>query len=152
MQPLLKEAGIPVRTLLRHLKLNELEGLLDKGQEAEHRQWEIFEKMIATGAYEPPKRMMDHVNMVQFGLDYFMTSEFQSLDEDAQELLKRHIEERAQMAGIQLPDSKAQVPGAGIPGPVPVGGVPAPEAPGGVGGAVPVPVTPEVAVPPLIPG
>lgn len=139
MQPLFKEAGIPTRTILKFMKLNELDSMYDELGLADSRQKEIFDAMISSGSYIPPKKYRDHENMIAFAMKYFMTQEFESLPENIQALCERHIEERAQLAATEKPTGPAaQAPGPG-PGPVPEGG---PE------GAVPAPT----GLPPIQPG
>jgi hypothetical protein len=146
LQPLFEKAGVPVRTTMKMLKLNELEGMYDQLELAESRQKEIFDEMIATGRYIPPKKYRDHENMIAWALDYFMSSEFNNLDQIVQALCERHIEDRAKLAaqekagGVTTPGS--QTPG-GPPGP-PLGG---PPAPGGGPGGVPAPALPQPAAP-----
>lgn len=125
LQPLFEKAGVPIRTSLKMMKLNELEGMYDKLDMAGNRQKEIFDEMIATGGYIAPKKYRDHDNMIAWALDYFMTSEFETLPEEVQMLCERHIEERAKVKA-----EEAQT-GAGAP-PAVTGGVPpgpAPSAP-----------------------
>lgn len=130
MQPLFEKAGVPMRSALKMLKLNELEGMYDKLDMAGNRQKEIFDEMIASGRYIAPKKFRDHENMIAWALDYFMSSEFESLPEELQQLCEQHIEERAQLAAMEKSGGAAPagaVPGA--PGPVPgepTGEVPAP--------------------------
>lgn len=137
LQPLFKEAGIPARTSMRMLKLNELESMFDELDLAENRQKEIFDVMIATGAYVPPKKYRDHENMIAWAMRYFMTQEFESLPEEVQQLCERHIEERAQLAAQEKsgatpqPQQSAQQV-ATSPGPLPqeaAGPVPPPAGP-----------------------
>jgi len=137
LQPLFKEAGISPRKMLGMMKLNELEGSFDALEKAGDRQKEIFDLMIATQSYIPPKKYRDHENMIAWALDYFMTSEFTMLDEATQALLERHIEERGQIAameksgGAMPPATSAQL----SPGPLP--GAPAGEVPAPVGAPIP---------------
>jgi hypothetical protein len=137
MQPLFEKAGVPMRKTLELMKLNELEGMYDSLEIAGIRQKEIFDKMIATTSYIPPKKYRDHENMIAWALDYFMSQEFETLDPNIQALCEKHIEERATLAateksgGVSAPTT--QVPGS-PPGPVPSGPPgPAPEpAPGAI--------------------
>lgn len=118
MQPLFKEAGVPARTALKMMKLSELEGMYDKLDLAGNRQKEIFDEMIATGRYIPPKKFRDHENMIAWALDYFMTSEYEMLPEEVQALCERHIEERALVAAQESAGPAQQAPGQ-PPGPMP---------------------------------
>lgn len=135
MQPLFEKAGVPMRTALKMLKLNELESLFDDLDLAENRQKEIFDEMIATGTYIEPKKFRDHENMIAWAMHYFMTQEFEALSPEAQALCEAHIEARAQLAAIEksggagAPPPPAQPPGP-IPG-EPAGPVPAPAGPPG---------------------
>jgi hypothetical protein len=132
LQPLFEKAGVPARTSMRMLKLNEIEGLFDELDLAADRQKEIFDAMIASGAYIPPKKYRDHENMIAWAMHYFMTQEFEMLTPEAQELCERHNEERGQLAAEEksggappAPGAPAPGPEAAAPGPAPVG-MPAP--------------------------
>lgn len=147
LQPLFKEAGIPARTSMKMLKLNEVESLFDELDLAENRQKEIFDRMIADpSVYIPPKKYRDHENMIAWAMHYFMSQEFESLPDEVQALCERHIEERAKVAATEQPSGPvAQGPGA-APGPLPsepAGEVPPPAAgpqpaPGGPGAGPPI--------------
>lgn len=121
LQPLFEKAGVPTRTSLKLMKLNELEGMYDRLSLAENRQREVFDEMIATGKYIPPEDLLDHENMIGFALEYFMTAEFQYLEPELKELCKQHIRDRVQLAAQEKAALAGPPPGA-TPGPVP--GVP----------------------------
>lgn len=123
LQPLFEKAGIPVRSSLRMLKLNELEGMFDDLDKAQNRQKEIFDRMIATGTYIPPKKFRDHENMIAWAMGYFMSQEFEALPEEAQALCEQHIEERAKVAASEKPAPPPAPAPAGAPA---EGGLPAP--------------------------
>lgn len=142
LQPMFEKAGVPMRTALKMLKLNELEGMYDKLELAGNRQKEIFDEMIATGKYIKPKKYRDHENMIAWALDYFMSSEFETLPESIQALCEAHIEERAAVAAQEKSGNATQAPGvptgspteqlpAETPGPAPSG--PAGEVPAAAG-------------------
>lgn len=103
MYPMFKEAGMSPRAALKLMKMSELEGMFDRLELAGSRQKEIFDLMIATGRYVAPKKFRDHQNMIAWALDYFMTSEFEQLPEEAQVLCEKHIEERAALAAQEAP-------------------------------------------------
>lgn len=138
LQPLFEKAGVPPNKLLRMMKLNELEGTYDYLEKAGDRQKEIFDLMIATGRYIEPEELLDHVNMIAWGMDYFMTSEFTILPRDIRDLLKQHIKDRGKLAATESnPSSGSASPaGPGLGGPGPAA---APAAPVG---------TPPIATPP----
>ena len=121
LQPLFEKAGVPTRTSLKLMKLNELEGMYDRLSLAENRQREVFDEMIATGRYIPPEDLLDHENMIGSALEYFMTAEFQYLEPELKELCKQHIRDRVQLAAQEKAALAGPPPGA-TPGPVP--GVP----------------------------
>lgn len=127
LQPLFEKAGVPMRTSLRMMKLNELEGLFDRLDLAGNRQKEIFDAMIATGGYIAPKKYRDHANMIAWALDYFMTQEFEALPNEIQQLCEQHIEARGQLAaeetGGAAPAGAVPQP-PGPPGSVPAGPLP----------------------------
>lgn len=129
LQPLFEKAGIPTRVSLQLMKLNELEGLYDMLQLAEDRQREIFEEMIATGRYVPPEEFQDHENMIASAMVYFMTTEFNNLDDEAKELCKQHIRERAEVAAREAGGGGG---GAMDGSPLPPGPVPAPPVDAGI--------------------
>lgn len=127
LQPLFEKAGVPTRTSLKLMKLNELEGMYDRLSLAENRQREVFDEMIATGRYIPPEDLLDHENMIAWALEYFMTAEFQYLEPELKELCKQHIRDRVQLAAQEKAALTGPPPGA-TPGPVPQPGMPpAPE-------------------------
>lgn len=135
LQPLFEKSGVPARTSLKLMKLNELEGMYDRLALAENRQREVFDEMIATGRYIAPEDFMDHENMVSWALEYFMTQEFQALSSELRQLCKQHIRDRVVLAAQEKAafmgggGQAAAMPGQALPpGPTPqVGPMPAPE-------------------------
>ena len=122
LQPMFQQAGIQPRTLLKLLKLNELEPAFDMLDMAESRQKEIFDRMIATGGLEQPEDLMDHENMIAWALQYFMTQEFQALADETKNNLKQHIRLRIQLAAQEKQGGAAPAAPAGLgaaPGAVP---------------------------------
>lgn len=123
LQPMFEKAGIPMRMSLKMMKLNELEGMYDKLDMAEDRQREIFEEMSATGRLIPPEEFQDHVNMIAWAMDYFMSAEFKYMDEQSRELCKQHLRDRIQFAAQEQSggvSAQPQAPGpAGMPGELP---------------------------------
>ncbi len=118
LQPLFEKAGVPTRTSLKLMKLNELEGMYDRLSLAENRQREVFDEIIATGRFIPPEDLLDHENMIAWALEYFMTSEFQFLEPELKELCKQHIRDRVQLAAQEKASLQGPAPGA-TPGPTP---------------------------------
>lgn len=145
LQPMFEKAGVPPRVSLKMMKLNELEGMYDMIQMAEDRQREIFEEMVATGRYIPPRKLQDHDNMLAYALQYVMTTEFKYLEEDAKVLIEQHIQERGQMSAQE----KSGLPAPG--GPMPPGPAPAPGTPPVAAGMTGEQATVEEA-PPIISG
>lgn len=133
LQPLFEKAGVPARTAMKMLKLNELESLFDDLDLAENRQKEIFDEMIADDIYRKPEDLMDHENMIAWAMHYFMTQEFTALPDDSKQLLKQHIRERAQLAAVEKSggasgqvDQQSPAAPPGPPPSEPAGPVPAP--------------------------
>jgi hypothetical protein len=142
MQPFFEKAGVPPRTSLKLMKLNELEGMFDVAELAETRQQEYFQEMIARNMYIPPAEMEDHENMIASAYLWFMSAEFKHLGEQEKLLCRQHIKERIQLAAAE----KAPVAGPQAPGPAP-----APPGPGELPvGQSPIPGAP--VTPPLING
>jgi hypothetical protein len=120
LMPVLEKAGIPTKTILNLLKLNDLQGLYDRLGLSESRQRELFEEMIATGKYIKPEDLQEHKGMLDYAYIYVMTSEFKYLAPDAQTLIKNHIKEREQLAAGGAPaGGGAALPNP--PGPTPQG-------------------------------
>jgi hypothetical protein len=145
LQPFFEKAGVPTRTSLKLMKLNELEGLYDLAELAETRQMEYFQEMIAKQIYLPPEEMQDHENMIASAMLWFMSAEFKYLDQSSKVLCRQHVKERIQLA--------AQEKAGGLSGqaPQPPGPAPAPPGPGQMPVAqAPVPGAP--ITPPIING
>jgi hypothetical protein len=98
LMPVFEKAGMSSRSILGMLKMNELDGLLDRVQMAYDRQREIFEKIIKTGTYEAPRELQDHKNMLEYAYDFLMSSEFKYLDEAHKQLVEQHVKAREQLA------------------------------------------------------
>ena len=140
LMPLFEKAGVESRQILSMLKLNELSNMYDTLELANDRQREYFEEMISTGLYKTPDEMEDHKNMLSFAYYFLMTTEFKYLDEDAKNLIRRHIKEREQFAAANM---GAAAMGGQPPGPPPQGpagavsqmpALPGPMAPAGATG------------------
>lgn len=101
MLPLFEKAGVPTRTLMSMLKLNELSNMHDIIDLAADRQREIFEEMLATNLYIAPVELQDHKNMLDFAYYFVMTTEYKYLPEDQKALINKHIKEREQLAAAQ---------------------------------------------------
>ena len=140
LMPLFEKAGVEPRQLLEMLKLNDLGSLYDNLELSKDRQREIFEEMIQTGLYIPPRDMEDHVNRLKFAYYFMETTEFKYLEEDDKALVERHVKEREEMAATQ----QGAAMGAGNPpGPAPAG-APAGAPPPLAGGPIPPPGGPQV--------
>lgn len=136
MLPMFEKAGVASKTLLRMLKLNELEGMFDMMEMASLRQREIFERMIETEQYVAPEELEEHKGMLDYAYQFRMSSEYKYLPSDEVKMLvDQHIKEREMMAakGAGAPDQ----PGA--PGPDPQGGQPPAGMMAGAAGQAPAP-------------
>jgi len=128
LMPFLEKANVNARTILRMLKLSDLEGLQDLTQLGYDRQAEIIQQMIKTGQYVAPRQHQDHVTMLEFLGQYVMTAEFNNLSEEIKQLIEKQIEDRQLLAAPPAPPA----------GPM---GAPGPAAPGGPG-SIPLPPPP----------
>jgi hypothetical protein len=122
MMPLFEGAGISKQTILKHLKLNELESLYDINEMAADRQMEVFEEMIAMfragrPTYIEPRDMENHVGRLAWAKQYLETSEFKYLEPELQDLIRQHIREREQLLANEQPAAVAPPAEiAGMPG------------------------------------
>jgi len=130
------ETDPAAKKLLSMLRLNELEGMYDRIQLAADRQREIFEEMTATNMYIAPGESEDDAGMLAWAADYRMSAEFKYLNPDHQQLILRHIKERAQNVG-QAAGGMPGMPGGAPAGPAggPPGGAPGGKLPVVPGGA-----------------
>lgn len=118
MMPMLKEAGMDIRTILGYFRLSEIDSLVDRVSMADDRQREIFEKMIHTNVYIKPRELQDHKNMLAYAYTYIMSSEYTYLDDESKKLIEDHIKEREQLAA-QGPAAQATQPDAALGGATP---------------------------------
>lgn len=139
LAPMFKEAGISMMTILKMLKLNELDSLHDRTTQADDRQREIFEKIIASGKQVQPRPLQDHDLMLAYAYDYVMSAEFQYLSEENKQLIEQHIELREKVAAERKAKA-AEGQQAFMPGAM---GAPAGAAPLGAAGP---------GLPPMMPG
>ncbi len=140
LQPLFEQAGVPKRTSLRLMRLNELSEMYDELDLAEDRQREYVQEMIATGEYVPPRPFEDHENMLLYLKKFVMQQEFKALPEKDKPMIYQHIVDRSRMKTVETQMLSPQTnPGAGAPPPEQVGGLPpAMPAPAMAGGMPPV--------------
>jgi hypothetical protein len=128
LTPMLKEAGISVKTILSKLKLNDIEGALDISELAQRRQAEIFEEMIgkfeqATPVNIPPREIQEHASMLEYAYIFIHTKRFDNLKEEVKNFIERHIKDREALV------AKTAQPAAGAGQPPMDGAMAAPMAP-----------------------
>lgn len=119
LYPLLKEAGIPPKAIIKRLQLSDMEGLSDMASLAEDKQRKIFQTIIAKNVQVEPRKFEDHANMLAFAAVYVMEDEYDCLETELKDMIDGHIELRSQMmAAAQQPQqAPAQAPmGAPVPG------------------------------------
>lgn len=105
--PLFREAGLPLRLLLNHLRMSDLSGIHDLSEMASDRQREIFEEMEARldrgfgpdQAYIKPEDDEDHEPMVEFCKYFRSSAEFKYKKDEVKDLIRRHYKERLAMLG-----------------------------------------------------
>jgi hypothetical protein len=121
MMPMFEKAGIDPKTLMRMLKLNELEGMYDLLELSALRQREIFEEIIESEQYIAPEELQEHTGMLDYAYQYIMSSEFKYLPEEVRELIKTHVREREEMAAAGAEPMQPQAPGPATEGPAMIG-------------------------------
>lgn len=113
-QPLLKEAGVNPKALVRMLKYNEVEGLFDSIEIARARQLEIFQAAVKLFEDADEIKIMPawamtyamHDMMAEAAQEYFMTREFLQLDPRLKEAMYEHQEARMQCAALMAAGKK----------------------------------------------
>jgi hypothetical protein len=113
-----QEAGVSPNRILELMRLNDLVGIYDESRMAMTRQQEVFDRMVATKGYIAPREIQDHARMLEWAYTYVMTSEFELLDPDVQELIYVHIKEREQRVKERAQATAGDQP----PGPLPQAG------------------------------
>lgn len=101
MAPFFEKAGVPMKNLLKFMRLADMDAIYDMTELGRDRQDEIFRKMIDTGNYIPPHENQDHASMLDYCQTYVMTAEYMNLAPNLQQLIDRHFKERRDMAGQQ---------------------------------------------------
>lgn len=122
--PLLKEGGISAKEILRLMKLDDVGGAFDRLELAADRQREIFEEMEmyfnkGKPIYIPPEPMEDHLSRLEYAREYLETSEFKYLPTELKELIRRHVQDRMDLAAQEaspIPQPDAGIMPAGMPG------------------------------------
>ena len=141
LMPVFEKYGIDGKTIVRMLKLNELDGLYDINDRARERQQEVFEEIIAGNGdvYVKPEELQEHDGRLAYCYEYVEGAEFRDLKPRVQRLIKHHIRQREEMkaSGLGAPTGQEANAGANPPGPgggagpAPAegGGMPAPGGP-----------------------
>lgn len=126
LMPVFEKSGVPTKTILSMLRLNELDAMYDRMKMAEDRQREIFDQMIATNDYIEPEELQDHAGMLDYAYNFLMTAEFKYLSGDHQDLLKKHVKAREEMAKTTAVQGQLAAPApqpaeglAAVPAPLP---------------------------------
>jgi len=122
--PLFKEAGVTPKEILSYMKLDDVGGAFDRIELSHDRQREIFQEMEmhfmkGDPIYIPPEEMEDHIARLEFAQIYLETSEFKYLPEELKDLIRRHIQDRKQMAAEEVATSAPPDPNIapfGMPG------------------------------------
>lgn len=141
-QPILEKAGVTPKQIARHLRYDDIAGAFDAAEEARKRQYEIFEKMVASYhtegevKYIPASEMAVayHVEMAEAGYEYVMKRYFLDQPQDVKQAIYQHIREREQMAAQQAAPQAA--PQGALP-PMAAGPLPPTEGGGEIGPAMP---------------
>lgn len=99
----LTQAGVPMKNILKKLRLNELDSIYDELAQGERRQQEIFDEMVAksnngTPFYVAPRDKEDHEAMLVYAKKYTMLMEYKVLPDEIKVLIDQHIDDRVAMA------------------------------------------------------
>ena len=129
--PHFEKAQLPTKTILRHLRLNELENLYDRMEVSGERMKEIISEMLAKHTYIPPRELQDHAGMLDYAYSYLMSSDFKYLPEEDKELVEQHVREREQLAAKGAAPAGGAAPVGGAAGDVGAAAQPALPGPGG---------------------
>jgi len=122
LMPLWEKAGKDPKELTKHIKFNDLEGMDDVGTHSEKRMDEIIKTIIDTEEYVAPREWENHELRLPYLIRFMETAEFDRLEEDIQDMIIRHKEERmkmqADMAAGQAPSGGGAGGGGGpaVPG------------------------------------
>ena len=121
MMPIFEKYGIDGKTIVRMLKLNELEGLYDINDMGRERQQEVFEEMINSDGdlYIAPYEMQEHDSMLAYGYEFLMSAAYRDLPDRVKDLIKKHIKDREELKAKSLgtPDLQGGNVGNNPPGP-----------------------------------
>lgn len=115
LAPILEKAGMSMKTILSHMKLNDLEGMHDRLEMSAERQSEEFDSMIAafragTPIYIPPEELQEHAGRLEWCYDYLESPEFKYLPSDLKVILRKQIIERKEMAARLIAPAETAVP------------------------------------------
>ncbi len=105
--PMFKEAGLTPKQLLHHMRLDDVQGALDRTELAADRQREIYEEMSAAWynkkpIYIAPEPGHDHLSYLEYARVYIETSEFKYLPEEVKELIRQHNVDRKNLAAEEV--------------------------------------------------
>lgn len=130
LMPIFEKYGVDGKTIVRMLKLNDLEGIYDINDRARERQIEVFEEIVAGGGdvYVKPEELQEHDGRLAYCYEYLEGSEYRDLPSRVQRLIKHHVREREALKakGLGSPDGQDANAGNNPPGPPGAAG-PAPE-------------------------
>ena len=129
LMPIFEKYGVDGKTIIRMLKLNELEGIHDINDRARERQIEDFEEIVSGNGdvYVKPQEMQEHDGRLAYCYEYIEGSEYRDLSPRVQRLIRHHIREREELKAASLGAPTAQEANAGNNPPGPAGGLgPAP--------------------------
>lgn len=131
LMPIFEKYGIDGKTIIRMIKLNELEGLYDINDMGRERQQEIFEEIIDGDGdvYVKPEEMQEHDSMLAYCYEYLMSAAFRDLDDRVKVLIRHHIREREKLKAAGIGAKNAQDANAGNNPPGPGGDPGAPPSP-----------------------
>ena len=130
--PIFEKYGIDGKTIVRMLKLNELDGLYDINDRARERQQEVFEEIIdgEGDIYVKPEELQEHEGRLAYCYEFLESAAFRDLTPRVKVLIRHHVRDREklQAEGLGSEDLVDANAGNNPPGPSAAAG-PTPEAP-----------------------
>jgi len=95
--PFFQQGGIDVREMIKTLRLTDMRSIYDDFKLADDRAKEIIEAIKASGKQQPIlSKYQDHIGVFAYMKKFTMDKAFETLDEQARQLINEHMEMRKQ--------------------------------------------------------
>jgi len=99
LMPIFEKYGIDGKTIVRMLKLNELDGLYDINDRARERQQEVFEEIIdgEGDIYVKPEELQEHEGRLAYCYEFLESAAFRDLTPRVKVLIRHHVRDREKL-------------------------------------------------------